>query len=661
MSGHACSSSALGAAAGRGRHLHRLRTVEPTAARPRRAYVPRGLLRGPRLRDLEQQLVRRPLPPLLQRAVPAAGCAAHSGLGGRCRRCFERLAVRPPGARALGRRRRVGRTLVRAARRGRAACERVAGRSRSASPSAWARCARCRRGGRWSPAPSQSAVRWPARWPRRSLRWSARQARSYSARRGALLGVVAAALIPLSVLGILFPESGEFPFWFSAWWPLALFCALALAATRGEEEDRDVRLVVAVYLALGDAVCPAAESARRQHDPPGLAVRGTGAAGDAAGTPASAPGPAGDRRAGGGPCLAGGHAGAPDGESLDDPATERAYYEPLVAWLDERSAQRERIEIPQTFNHWETAYVSPRFSLARGWLRQLDLERNRIFYEGEPTHASYRRWLHDKGIRYVAASDARLDYSAQDEDRLVREEPPYLRLRARLPHWRVYEVVGAQPLLTQVGAGRASLAGLTPESFDLSVERAGTFVVRVRHTPYWDGGPGVCVGKAGNWTLVRVSGPGHFPVRARFGAEAAWRARGEGPKSAEPHIAAQMRPHFVTGRETSPTGSLVFDPHVPADRSSCDPAFACRDPPSPVEAHRAPAAPALAAEGWFRRASAAVAVRDGGHPVRNGAGCRRVERRDGVQQRARHRRVRAEHGTVLRAGTPDLGDGPARA
>ena len=72
----------------------------------------------------------------------------------------------------------------------------------------------------------------------------------------------------------------------------------------------------------------------------------------------------------------------------------------------------------------------------------------------------------------------------------MREEPPYLRLRARLPHWRVYEVVGAQPLLSQVGSGAgAASRGSTPESFDLSVERAGSFVVRVRHTPYWDGGP----------------------------------------------------------------------------------------------------------------------------------------------------------------------------
>ena len=346
----------------------------------------------------------------------------------------------------------------------------------------------------------------------------------YSPRRGSLLAVVAAAVIPLSALGLLFPESGEFPFWFSAWWPLALFCTLALVATRGTQGDRDVRVAVAAYLVLatvfavlpnplggnmtrlgslfGGPVLLAVLLARRpgRLAPIAVAALAVGLAWQVI-TPVRQ-----------------------TAESLGDPATERSYYEPLVTWLDARSAHRERIEIPQTFNHWETTYVSPRFSLARGWLRQLDLERNRIFYEGEPTHASYRRWLLAKGIRWVAASDARLDYSAQDEDRLVRQEPAYLQLRARLEHWRIYGVVGATPMITQVGTGRASLAALGPESFVLSVERAGRFVVRVRPTPYWDGGPGVCVGESGGWTLVRVPGPGEIRVRTNFTAGAAWRA-----------------------------------------------------------------------------------------------------------------------------------------
>ncbi len=346
----------------------------------------------------------------------------------------------------------------------------------------------------------------------------------YSVRRGALIATVAAALVPLAVLGLLFPESGQFPFWFSAWWPLALFCTLALVATRGDEADRDVRAATAAYLVLATLAAllpnPLGGNMTRLGSlfggPLLLAILLTRGRGRLAPVAVAA--------------LVvglGWQVITPirqTSESLGDPATERSYYQPLVNWLDAHGAQRERIEIPQTFNHWETAYVSPRFSLARGWLRQLDLERNRIFYEGEPTHASYHRWLVQKGIRYVAASDARLDYSAHDEDALVRDDPPYLRLRARLRHWRIYEVVRPAPLLSQVGTGRASLTGLTPESFDLRVERAGRFVVRVRHTPYWDGGSGVCVGRAGDWTLVRASAPGMVHVRTRFSAGAAWRA-----------------------------------------------------------------------------------------------------------------------------------------
>jgi hypothetical protein len=339
-----------------------------------------------------------------------------------------------------------------------------------------------------------------------------------------LLVTGAAALVPLAALGLLFPESGAFPFWFSAWWPLALFCALALAATRGIDRDRDVRAVAAAYLVLatlaavapnplggnmtrlgslfGGPVLLAILLARRPARIAPLAVAAllVGLAWQVI-TPARQ-----------------------TAESLGDPSTERSYYAPLVSWLGAHSAQRERIEIPQTFNHWETAYVSPRFSLARGWLRQLDLERNEIFYEGEPTQASYRRWLIAKGIRWVAASDARLDYSAQDEDALVRAEPPHLRLRARLPHWRVYEVVGTPGLVTPLGRGSARLRALGPESFTLRVARPGRFVVRVRHTPYWSAGGGACVSRAGDWTLVRAERPGLFRVRTRFSAAGAWKA-----------------------------------------------------------------------------------------------------------------------------------------
>ena len=117
-------------------------------------------------------------------------------------------------------------------------------------------------------------------------------------------------------------------------------------------------------------------------------------------------------------------------ESLDDPATERSYYEPLVTLARRRaarSASASRSRRRSTTGRRHTSRPASR-SHADGCASSTSSA------TGSSTRASRRTratagGCSTKGIRYVAASDARLDYSAQDEDRLVREEPPYLRLR----------------------------------------------------------------------------------------------------------------------------------------------------------------------------------------------------------------------------------------
>jgi hypothetical protein len=120
-------------------------------------------------------------------------------------------------------------------------------------------------------------------------------------------------------------------------------------------------------------------------------------------------------------------------------------------------------------------------------------------------------------VQFVALPDSRLDYSAQQEAALVRREPRYLRLRATPGRWRVYEVLGTARMLEERAGGRARLTWLGPESFVLRVFKPGSFIVRVRATPYWGlaNGPG-CVGRAGQWTLVRVPAPGRVRVVTRF-------------------------------------------------------------------------------------------------------------------------------------------------
>ena len=416
-----------------------------------------------------------------------------------CRRCgpprgggHERVAVRSHGPRALGRAARHGRACGSACS-ARSRCSRTGGWcSRSAPPSASAalralqrgpaRHRRCAGGGIGAREPRGGRVPRPRVRGRRARlgaaprRWCWTRGRRRSCR--------------WRCWGCCFPRGGQFPFWFSAWWPLALFCTLALLAIRGDEGERDVRAAAAAYLALATlaAVLPnplggnmtrlgslfggpvllaiVLTRAPRRVTPVVVAalVRGTGVAGD--------------------------HAARQTSESLGDPATERSYYQPLrqlAGGARRATASASRSRTRSTTGRRRTCRRASR-SRAGGCASSTS-SATALFYEGElDAREHYRRGCTKRAIRWVAASDARLDYSAQDEDAWSRAEPPYLRLRARLEHWRIYEVVRADPdaHAARDRPRRASRRS-TPESFDLSVERAGRFVVRVRHTPYWDG------------------------------------------------------------------------------------------------------------------------------------------------------------------------------
>ena len=89
----------------------------PARRRPRRAGLPHRALPARRPRDLERQLVRRPLHAHLQRPLPAAGGAARPAPGGDVRRRRLLLPLRPPRPRPLGRGRPLGDPLVRRRRR----------------------------------------------------------------------------------------------------------------------------------------------------------------------------------------------------------------------------------------------------------------------------------------------------------------------------------------------------------------------------------------------------------------------------------------------------------------------------------------------------------------------------------------------------------------
>ena len=199
--------------------------------------------------------------------------------------------------------------------------------------------------------------------------------------------------------------------------------------------------------------------------------------------------------------------------SSNDQSASTQYYAPLVQFLRRQHGAPFRIEIPFTQFHWEAYVVATHFPIARGWERQLDVKDNAIFYGGHLTAASYEGWLHANAVRFVAAPDADLDYSAQAEIALIDHGLPYLHLVMRSRHWRVYAVAHATPIV----AGAATLTALGPASLTLHADGAGTSLVHVRFTPYWalSGGHG-CVAPAGQYTRVTLRAAGTVKLITSF-------------------------------------------------------------------------------------------------------------------------------------------------
>ncbi|HEY1457203.1 MAG TPA: hypothetical protein VGF15_01685 [Solirubrobacteraceae bacterium] len=205
-----------------------------------------------------------------------------------------------------------------------------------------------------------------------------------------------------------------------------------------------------------------------------------------------------------------------------DPAAQSSYYTPLLGELRALSAlgsdHPTRIEVIPTRGHWEARWMAPQIALARGWERQLDSDRNALFYDESSTPLTpgrYRAWLGEQAIAYVALPDAPLDFSALGEARLVRSgHLGYLREVWRSTHWRLFAVVGAQPLAERP----AVLEKMTGDSFTLMVPAAGSYTVRVRFTPYWalESSHGCVRRGPGGWTDLDARAAGSIGVGIAF-------------------------------------------------------------------------------------------------------------------------------------------------
>lgn len=350
-------------------------------------------------------------------------------------------------------------------------------------------------------------------------------------RSGAAIRTASLALLLTLVPNVLFPEAGEFPFAFSSYLAIPLWCGGALFVTRAlRGEERQLRWTIAAYLLASTALWLVPNPLG------GNAVRlGALFGGPVLAAVLLAHRPRLSRLAAA--VLAATMAGsvywqltasvAQIARSVGDPSTTAAYFAPAARWLGEHGGRGLRVEVPPTANHWESAYLAPRFELARGWLRQLDTTRDDIFYgdDGPLTNRAYSAWLRNNAIRYVALPDAPLDYSSEAERRLILSHPSYLAPRWRSAHWRIYAVRSPEPLVDPLGAAAARTLWIGRQGFGLDVTRPGDILVRVNFTPYWAIARGsACLVRRGDWTLVRTARTGVLRISADFSLGSAWNA-----------------------------------------------------------------------------------------------------------------------------------------
>lgn len=138
------------------------------------------------------------------------------------------------------------------------------------------------------------------------------------------------------------------------------------------------------------------------------------------------------------------------GALAGDPSVSASYYAPVRSELRRLLADRPIggapiiVEVPLTKAHWEAVYLAGHdgISLARGWERQLDTRYGAIFYRPSLSSSAYRAWLAENRVAYVALPDAPLDQAGLLEGKLVARGLPYLHELWHSEHWRLYRVMG---------------------------------------------------------------------------------------------------------------------------------------------------------------------------------------------------------------------------
>jgi hypothetical protein len=211
----------------------------------------------------------------------------------------------------------------------------------------------------------------------------------------------------------------------------------------------------------------------------------------------------------------------------DSPSASASYYQPLLAQLGQRLDSGDhigqRVEVVEPQTKGAARYVGETTPVARGWERQADVVDNPIFYnEGALNPSSYRAWLDELAVAYVAVPSTKLDFASVDEAKLIAAGLPYLHLVWSNSDWKLYRVADPAPLVR--GAQIISMSG---NQLRMQVSRPGLVPIQIRwsnHLAVLDGTVPVslgvrargCLSQNGDWTLLHARRAGTYVLTSDF-------------------------------------------------------------------------------------------------------------------------------------------------
>jgi hypothetical protein len=221
----------------------------------------------------------------------------------------------------------------------------------------------------------------------------------------------------------------------------------------------------------------------------------------------------------------------------DSPSASESYYQPLLAQLHLRlgsgEALGERVEVVEPQTKGAARYVGVSTPVARGWERQADMVDNPIFYDKNTLNAtSYRQWLDQLAVGYVAVPSTQLDYASVDEAKLVASGLPYLHEVWSNSDWKLYRVQHPAPLVRN-----AMVVSMAGNQLRMYVPQRGLVPIQIRwssHLAVLDGTDPVslgvrahgCLSQNGQWTLLHARRPGTYVLTSDFDVLALKHQRG---------------------------------------------------------------------------------------------------------------------------------------